>query len=237
MSVWNSLKLSLLDIDLGAAFEPSITSSNSGYSEGGFGTEGGLSGGGGYTGSNPSNYEKPAQEATFDRGTSLNMDPFAGEGRFSSNTGSDFSSSSMKKNEKGSSSLNIKNSTPKVRPIKTNINRTSTLTSASSSTPSSLSDDETFSGEVENKIKESSMIDSEDNYNSGFDFVVGNENDEDDIPTINGINVEQTSSLNNSFSDDDDDSVFVGDVEDKASVNESHMIGNDDDDDEGFNFM
>ncbi len=105
--------------------------------------------------------------------------------------------------------------------------------------------EETYSGEVEDKINESTMLDSEDNYNDGFDFLVGNEEDEE-IPTILG-----DSSLNNttgSFQDTslnidpfgqtasvENEDVLSGDVEDK--INESNLIGNEDDDSEGFNFL
>ena len=357
----------IINIDLGADFEPSVSSSgssfSSGFSESGLGSEGGLGGGGGYTGNNPSNFDKPAQEPAFDRGSSLNMDPFAGgEGRFSSKTGGDYTGSSKKKDnkksEKNTTSLNIKNNNndskkihrvptqtssnaqvnnsnsndssglnlssektevkkrPTMSPLnKANIKSSSDIEQGASSrqtfqpqaepvskpapksameqrlaaqqmaaeaaaneslegeieskfkesnmidsednystgfdfmTEDTSSDNyssnetfydenETYSGEVESKVNESNMIDSEDNYNTGFDFVVGNESEEE-IPTINGSGFTQSSSLNiNPFNDDDDDnSVFVGDVEDKATVNESHMIGNDDDDNEGFNFM
>ena len=93
----------------------------------------------------------------------------------------------------------------------------------------SFNDNEPLSGEVESKVNESNMIDSEDNYNTGFDFISGNEDNEEEIPTI--LSGGNNGSLNN----DDDDAVFVGDVEDK--LNDSHLIGNDDDDDAGFNFL
>lgn len=89
-------------------------------------------------------------------------------------------------------------------------------------------DEDTYTGEVESKINESNMLDSEDNYNSGFDFVVDEETEEE-IPTIlSGVNL-------NSFNSSSNDDVLSGDVEDK--VNQSNLIGNDDDDNEGFSFM
>lgn len=89
-------------------------------------------------------------------------------------------------------------------------------------------DEDTYVGEVEDKINESTMLDSEDNYSDGFDFVVGNE-EEEEIPTISqGLNIDP-------FHENADDEVFVGDVED--NLNKSTLIGNADDDEEGFNFL
>lgn len=135
-----------------------------------------------------------------------------------------------------------------------------------STTPSNVfsqeEDDETYSGEVEDKVNESNMLDSEDNYDDGFDFVVGNEQDEE-IPTIlgtgngfteaagaftgvgdnsfntaseslagGGLNIDPFGESATTSSDED---VLMGDVEDK--LNESTLLGNDDDTDEGFNFL
>lgn len=99
---------------------------------------------------------------------------------------------------------------------------------------SDTDEEETYSGEVEDKINESTMLDSEDNYTDGFDFIVGNEQEEE-IPTISGgqtsLNLDPFGE-NNSASNDD---VLVGDVEDK--LDESTLLGNDDDAEEGFNFL
>lgn len=123
-------------------------------------------------------------------------------------------------------------------------------------------EEETYSGEVEDKVNESNMLDSEDNYNDGFDFVVGNEQEEE-IPTIlgNGGGFTETAGAfqntgigGDSFTTSEslggglnidpfgesaatttDDDVLTGDVEDK--INESTLLGNDDDTDEGFNFL
>ena len=130
-------------------------------------------------------------------------------------------------------------------------------------------EDETFVGEVEDKVNESTMLDSEDNYSDGFDFLVEEESSEE-IPVINqglqsNFSIQgsedaasvSSSGLNYNFSihssdssesesdkgglgihlmgEDDSDDVFVGDVEEK--VNKSNLIGNDDDEDEGFNFL
>ena len=135
-----------------------------------------------------------------------------------------------------------------------------------STTPSDVfsqeEDDEAYSGEVEDKVNESNMLDSEDNYDDGFDFVVGNEQDEE-IPTIlgtgngfteaagaftgvgdnsfntaseslaeGGLNIDPFGESATTSSDED---VLMGDVEDK--LNESTLLGNDDDTDEGFNFL
>ncbi len=103
-----------------------------------------------------------------------------------------------------------------------------TTTQFSFETDKSTDADDTYSGEVESKINESNMLDSEDNYNTGFDFVVDEETEEE-IPTIlSGANL-------NSFNSSSNNDVLSGDVEDK--VNQSNLIGNDDDDNEGFSFM
>lgn len=97
------------------------------------------------------------------------------------------------------------------------------------------SKEETYSGEVEDKVNESNMLDSEDNYNDGFDFVVGND-EEEEIPTISGstsLNLDPFHEKETSSSEDED--VLTGDVEDK--MNESNLIGSEDDDDAGFNFL
>ena len=96
-------------------------------------------------------------------------------------------------------------------------------------------EEEAYSGEVEDKVNESNMLDSEDNYNDGFDFVVGND-EEEEIPTISGnasLNLDPFHEKDNSSSEDED--VLTGDVEDK--INESNLIGSEDDDDAGFNFL
>ena len=88
-------------------------------------------------------------------------------------------------------------------------------------------DADTYVGEVEDKINESTMLDSEDNYSDGFNFVVGNE-EEEEIPTISqGLNIDP-------FHENKEE-VFTGDVED--NLNKSTLIGNADNDDEGFNFL
>jgi len=101
-------------------------------------------------------------------------------------------------------------------------------TSAQVSSDANVEDGDTYSGEVESKVNESNMLDSEDNYSTGFDFVVDEETEEE-IPTIlSGVNL-------NSFNSSSNSDVLSGDVEDK--VNQSNLIGNDDDDSEGFSFM
>ena len=123
-------------------------------------------------------------------------------------------------------------------------------------------EEDTYSGEVEDKVNESNMLDSEDNNNDGFDFVVGNEQEEE-IPTIlgnggaftetagtfqntglNGSSFTTSESLGEGLNIDPfkesaatttDEDVLTGDVEDKLS--ESTLLGNDDDTDEGFNFL
>lgn len=115
-------------------------------------------------------------------------------------------------------------------------------------------EDSAFEGEVEDKVNESNMIDSEDNHNDGFDFLVEEEPSEQ-IPVINqefqtnfnfSIHSDEVASseeesgvteglnANINFGSQSDD-VFEGDVEEK--INQSTLIGNDDDDDDGFNFL
>lgn len=89
-------------------------------------------------------------------------------------------------------------------------------------------DEDTYVGEVEERVNEATMLDSEDNYSDGFDFVVGNENEEE-IPTISpSLNIDP-------FHENDDEDILVGDVED--NINKSTLIGNADDEEEGFNFL
>ena len=93
----------------------------------------------------------------------------------------------------------------------------------------STNDDDTYSGEVESNVDESRMLDSEDNHDEGFDFIV-DDLEEEEIPTI--FNVGNTDSTNANTQEDD---VLVGDVED--NIKQSNLIGNDDDAEEGFNFL
>lgn len=94
-------------------------------------------------------------------------------------------------------------------------------------------EEETYSGEVEDKVNESHMLDSEDNYDDNeFNFIV-DDSVEEEIPTIFTSTVNMDSFNTNTTETDDD--VLVGDVEDKAKP--SNLIGNDDDENEGFNFV
>jgi hypothetical protein len=99
-------------------------------------------------------------------------------------------------------------------------------------------DDVAYAGEVEDKVNESTMLESEDNFDEGFNFVVGNENEEEEIPTISSdgpsLNINLDAFSRNPAPEEDED-VFVGDVEE--NVNQSNLIGNADDDSEGFNFL
>lgn len=57
-------------------------------------------------------------------------------------------------------------------------------------------EDDTYAGEVEDKIDESTLIDSEDNHtDEGFNFIVGNE-DEEEIPTIMNASASSGATLN-----------------------------------------
>ncbi len=280
----------MIDIDLGADFEPSpgLFGGNSG----GLGSEGGLGGGlgsGTYVGSNDIGRERTNQDPAFDRG-SLNMDPFAdaanGGGRFSKQTGGVYTGAKKKAAKQNpNSQLSVgKSSTKQSKPVQTETNsskpvqtetppvqpKTSTVTPGPKTQTVSKEDiiaavkaaheaeqaakqaeqqpetpvqptpvqpqysteqpkEDTYVGEVENKLNESHMLDSEDNYASGgFDFVVDDSQAEEEIPTIftNPSNM-------NSFNANDD--VLVGDVEE--NVKQSNLIGNDDDKEEGFNFL
>ena len=87
------------------------------------------------------------------------------------------------------------------------------------------------------------MLESEDDINEGFDFLVGNESEEDDIPTITpdlslNLNFGTFSNSSDESSDDNKDEtedVFVGNVE--AQINQSNLIGNGEEDDDGFSFL
>ncbi len=100
-------------------------------------------------------------------------------------------------------------------------------------------DEDAYSGEVEDKINESNMLDSEDNYTDGFDFIVGEDSESDEIPTIlpnfAGDNPNSASLNINPFQDNSDEDVLTGDVEDNPK--QSNLIGNEDDEEEGFNFL
>lgn len=113
------------------------------------------------------------------------------------------------------------------------------------------SEEETYSGEVEDKVNESHMLDSEDNHGDAFDFIV-DDSDEEEIPTIfttttnmnsfnaaNNMNVANDNSTDNTVNQDNnvdaENDILVGDVEDKTKP--SNLIGNLDDDNEGFNFI
>lgn len=102
------------------------------------------------------------------------------------------------------------------------------------SSPSSMSsvepEEDTYSGEVEDKIKESTMLESEDNLNEGFDFLVGNEENEEDIPVIFNIpDVPTPKAASEAVSEAD--SAWEGVVEegyDPSSLIESSDIEEDD---------
>lgn len=79
---------------------------------------------------------------------------------------------------------------------------------------------EAIIGEVEDRVNESTMLDSQDNYAEGFDFL------------DNGVKDTITSNLDTAGLDED---TYVGEVEDR--VNESTMLESEDDASEGFNFL
>lgn len=88
------------------------------------------------------------------------------------------------------------------------------VTEKTESVLASDSVNEAIAGEVEDRVTESNMLDSQDNYDEGFDFLDNEVND-----TIAGL-AEDT---------------YVGEVEDR--VNESTMLESEDDASEGFNFL
>lgn len=249
----------MIDIDLGADFEPPYQERNF-YSGSSYSGEGGLGSlGGGYTGSNMGGFERTNQDPMFDRG-SLNMDPFAdamnGGGRFSRQTGKGYiSNSDKRKKTASSSSLNMKEAPSKPTPSRNAYARTapSPVEEPANAAPKKMAEPvneapktaqkpifhapkqeapetvnrtasprpaasnatrQTYSGEVENKVKESTMLDSEDNYSEGFDFVSEDSND--------------TSYRH-------EDNTYSGEVE--AAVNESTMLDSEDNYSEGFDFV
>ena len=88
------------------------------------------------------------------------------------------------------------------------------------------SDNVAYSGEVETRVNESSMLDSEDNHEEGFDFV-------DDSFEDNFENAETTTSFPDDFNFDEN--TYTGEVEDR--VNESSMLDSEDNHEEGFDFV
>lgn len=77
------------------------------------------------------------------------------------------------------------------------------------------------SGEVEYKLDESVMLESEDDSDEGLNFISGNE--DTDTPSIT------------IFVESETTTTYSGEVEDK--INESTMLGSDDNLNEGFNFL
>lgn len=273
----------MIDIDLGADFEPSYSDSGFGnFSGGGLGSEGGLGGlgsGGGYVGSNSfdEGMERTNQDPAINRGT-LNMDPFAdamnGGGRFSRQTGGSFNGNSKKKSTSGTGNtaskptLNVKNAKPGAAKVRKNFTAAASDsdTTVQTAQPASEKVQRTVqpdtqpvkpapvdskpaqmggntaapvhnkpvpdtepvqvAGEVEDKINESTMLDSEDNYSTGFDFV-----SEDDVAAA----AESQPAATADFFDDFDDSTVTGEVEDK--INEATMLDSEDNYDDGFNFV
>lgn len=274
----------MIDIDLGADFEPSYQESGFGnFSGGGEGGLGGLGGGGGYVGSNSfdDGRERTAQDPAINRG-SLNMDPFAdamnGGGRFSKQTGGAYNGSSKKKSTSGTqntaskSTLNVKNVKPGESKVKKNfttavpdskmteqpapaspknVQQTAQKTDkqpvktktapvepkpaqadknvAASVHNKPVPDTEPVkvAGEVEDKINEATMLDSEDNYSTGFDFV-----SEEDVAATAETQPAATADFSNDFDNED---MVSGEVEDK--INEATMLDSEDNYDDGFNFV
>lgn len=274
----------MIDIDLGADFEPSYQDGGFGnFSGGGLGGEGslgGLGGGGGYVGSNSfdEGRERTAQDPAINRGT-LNMDPFAdamnGGGRFSRQTGGSFNGSSKKKGSSGTgkttskSTLNVKNAKPGESKVKKNFTTAvpdSKITEQSAqASPKNVqqtaqadkqpvrpapvepkpaqagrntvapvhnkpvhdTEPAKVTGEVEDKINEATMLDSEDNYSTGFDFVR-----EEDVAVTAEAQPAATADFSSDFDNDD---MVSGEVEDK--INEATMLDSEDNYDDGFNFV
>ena len=79
---------------------------------------------------------------------------------------------------------------------------------------------EAITGEVEERINEATMLDSQDNYDEGFDFI----NNQTEKVVISDLD---TAKL--------DEDTYVGEVEDR--VNEATMLESEDDVSEGFNFL
>ena len=83
-----------------------------------------------------------------------------------------------------------------------------------------------YSGEVEDRVNESSMLDSEDNYEEGFNFV-------DDYSEDSFEDSDTVTSFPEDFNFDQH--AFTGEVEDR--VNESTMLDSEDNHEEGFDFV
>lgn len=103
-----------------------------------------------------------------------------------------------------------------------------------SSDESILNEDVTYSGEVEDKVNNATMLESEDNVDEGLFFLVGDESEEE-IPTISPGETLNINFDTFSRNQEENDNVFAGDVEE--TVNQSNLIGNADDEGEGFSFL
>ena len=263
------------DIDFGEEFERMAqTSSDFGFFSNGlsglnseFGTLGsGLSG----TSAFDDRFERANQEPTINRG-SLNMDPFAdavgSEGRFSKQT---------KKADAGStkkSSLNVKDAAAsKVKKNFTTDGEKKDAVNAASETkvtpeqkiPDSTNavhntvNTETMShsnkeesqvtGEVENHVNKSVMLDDQEQYEEGFHFV----SDEDTAETVSGEVENRVNNVNILDSEDNysegfdfivddlsevslDEDTYTGEVEDR--VNNANILDSEDNYSEGFDFV
>ncbi len=293
----------IVDIDLGADFEPSAGAFG-GFS-GGLSSEGGLGGGlgaGTYVGSSGDpGRERTNQEPAFDRG-SLNMDPFGdaanGGGRFSKQTGGAYNSAKKKKApqkpvDNVANGLNVKESQPakstkvnrnvtapqptsntvsqtpshNVPPQTNTVSQTQTVSkedvlealkaSSQQSTSAPEPEDAVVNGEVETRINESNMLDSEDNYNEGFDFIAEDDSANDDSEIVMNGEVENRINESNMLDSEDnyndgfdfiaeetttqfsyeptEDDTYSGEVESK--VNESNMLDSEDNYNDGFDFI
>ena len=104
----------------------------------------------------------------------------------------------------------------------------------SSSTSSSSLEEDTYSGEVEDKIKESTMLESEDDLNEGFDFLVGNEENEDGIPVISNIPTPEPFNIPTP-KEELEEGVWEGVVEE--GYDPSSLIANTDAEEDDFRFL
>ncbi len=160
-----------------------------------------------------------------------------------SNTASDANNTSFSTDATNSDALNgeVENKQIKSRMIDSEDNYNEGFDFIAESTTTQFSynpqpeiGEDTYVGEVEIRVNESNMINSNDNLDEGFNFIV-DDLEEVEIPTI--FPTPDINAFNNNVSvtDNTNEDVLVGNVEDK--INKSTLIGNDDDNDDGFKFL
>ena len=260
----------MVKIDLGADFEGTTSANESDFglfSNNGVSStlNGGL--GGGYVGNNSSfgdGFERSNQEPALNRG-SLNMDPFAsaanGNGdRFSNQTGKTFKNS--KPATESTVASKIENTNKKQEKSDTLVKPTKDVKPEiieNTKPVNSVQDEKetsNVSGEVEDKVRKSSLIDNEDNLDEGLQFLdeedTINTTENSDNETVSGEVEDKVNNTNildsednydtgleflddEAETNDNDDVTYSGEVEDRVS--DTRMLDSEDNYDEGIEFL